>query len=69
MRNTLTNPEIKTRFADKGVNPGAKVKRLTLRVDIGNSNLGQEVKRVFDMAKSSGLELDLMFSQNQAAAA
>jgi uncharacterized protein (UPF0335 family) len=59
------NPAIKTRPVDQGLNPGVRIKRLTLRVDVETSNLGQEVKRVFDMAKSSGLELDLMFSQDR----
>jgi hypothetical protein len=51
------------------VNQGAKIKKLTLQMDTRKSNLAQEVKRVFDMAKSSGLELDLTFSHAQAALA
>jgi len=48
------------------VNQGAKIKKITLQMDTRKSNLAQEIKRVFDMAKSSGLELDLTFSQQQA---
>jgi hypothetical protein len=33
-------------------------------MDASQSNLGREIKRLFDMAKSSGQELDLRFNQN-----
>jgi hypothetical protein len=48
------------------INASAKVKRIALRIDITSSNLAQEIKRMFDMAKSSGQELDLTFSQKSA---
>jgi hypothetical protein len=56
--------ENKSRPADQELNPGAKIKKLVLRMDASKANLGREIKRVFDMAKSSGQELDLTFSQN-----
>ena len=65
MKNTTMNLENKSRAADQGVNPGLKIKKLVLRMDVGKSNLAREIKRVFDLAKSSGQELDLTFSQNQ----
>ncbi|MGO8837709.1 MAG: hypothetical protein ACLQAH_06560 [Limisphaerales bacterium] len=56
------NLEKKSRQADEGVKSGLKIKKLALRLTIGNSNLATEVKRAFDLAKSSGQELDLTFS-------
>lgn len=64
MKNTTMNLENKSRATDQGVNPGLKIKKLVLRMDAGQSNLAREIKRLFDMAKSSGQELDLMFRQN-----
>jgi hypothetical protein len=65
MKNTTMNLENKSRRADQGINPGLKIKKLVLQMDVGKANLAREIKRVFDMAKSSGQELDLMFSQNR----
>jgi len=56
------NLEKKSRQADDSVKSGLKIKKLALRLTIGNSNLATEVKRAFDLAKSSGQELDLTFS-------
>ncbi len=56
------NLKKKSRQADEGVKSGLKIKKLALRLTIGNSNLATEVKRAFDLAKSSGQELDLTFS-------
>jgi hypothetical protein len=64
MKNTTINLEPKSHTADQGVNPGLKIKKLVLRMDASQSNLAREIKRVFDMAKSSGQELDLTFGQN-----
>jgi len=57
------NQEKKSRHGDEGVNPGLKIKKLALQLTIGNSNLTYEIKRAFDLAKSSGQELDLTFSR------
>jgi hypothetical protein len=38
-----------------------KIKKLVLRLAVTNRNLEKEVKRAFDLAKSSGQELDLTF--------
>lgn len=39
-----------------------KVKTLDLRLAVNGRNLGKEVKKAFEMAKSAGQELDLVFS-------
>ena len=57
------NPEQKLRRAEGGVKPGLKIKTLAMRLTIGESNLTSEIKRMFDLAKSSGQELDLTISQ------
>jgi len=54
--------ETKSRTAEGGVAPGLKVKKLALKLSISSSNLASEIKRAFDLAKSSGQELDLTFS-------
>ena len=56
------NREIKSSTKEDGVQPGMKIKRLALQLTIGNSNFMSEIKRAFDLAKSSGQELDLTFS-------
>jgi hypothetical protein len=40
-----------------------KVKTLGLRLTVTDSNLMDEVKEAFNLAKTAGQELDLMFSQ------
>lgn len=40
-----------------------KAKTLDLQLSIRNPDLGLEVRKAFDLAKSSGLELNLSFSQ------
>ena len=65
MKNTTRNLENKSKPAGQGVNPGLKLKKIVLRVDVSESNLANQIKRLFDLAKSSGRELDLTFSQNQ----
>jgi hypothetical protein len=60
------NLQNKSRHGDEGVKPGLKIKKLALRLTIGNSNLANEIKRAFDLAKSSGQELDLTFSHETA---
>ncbi|MGA2245064.1 MAG: hypothetical protein ABSH48_08700 [Verrucomicrobiota bacterium] len=66
MKNTTTmNLENPLRQMNRGVNPGAKIKKVALKIEVGKSNLALEIKRLFDLAKSSGQELDLTFSQNK----
>ena len=48
----------KTQEADQGA---SKIKTLALRLTINQRNLEDEIKRAFDLAKSSGHELDLTF--------
>ena len=38
------------------------IKTLDLRLGVGDPNLGKSVKRSFDLAKSAGRELDVLFS-------
>lgn len=38
-----------------------KIKKLVLRLAINDGNLEHEIKQAFDLAKSSGQELDLTF--------
>jgi hypothetical protein len=56
------NRENKSRTNEDGVQPGLKIKRLALQLTIGDNNLASEIKRAFDLAKSSGQELDLTFN-------
>ena len=37
-------------------------KKLVVRLRIGDSNLADDIKQAFNLAKSSGQELDLTFS-------
>jgi len=39
-----------------------KIRTLDMRLSITNPDLGVEVKKAFDLAKSSGQELNLSFS-------
>jgi hypothetical protein len=56
------NQQNKSRHTDESVNPGQKIKRLAAQLTIGDGNLASEIKRMFDLAKSSGQELDLTFN-------
>ena len=58
------NRETKSHNADEGVPAGLKIKKLAMQLSIGNSNLAIEIKKAFDLAKSSGQELDLTFSHS-----
>jgi len=60
------NLENKSRQSEPDCPSGLKIKRLALRLTIGDSNLAHEIKRAFDLAKSSGQELDLTFSYETA---
>ena len=59
---TTMNRENKSHTKEEGVPSGLKIKKLALPLTIGNGNLTSEIKRAFDLAKSSGQELDLTFS-------
>ena len=39
-----------------------KVKKLDLRITVTDRDLGNEVKKVFDLARIAGQELDIIFS-------
>ena len=56
----------KSRATEEGVPTGLKIKKLAVRLSIGDSNLASEIKKAFDLAKSSGQELDLIFSHGTA---
>jgi len=56
------NRQTKSRRAEEDLNPGMKIKTLAVQLTIGEANLASEIKRVFDLAKSSGQELDLTFN-------
>jgi hypothetical protein len=53
--------EKKTRSSDGDIAPSKKIKKLDVHLDIRNSNLVHEIKQAFDLAKSSGHELNLTF--------
>ncbi len=57
--------EDKSASADQGVNPGQKIKKIAMQLDARQSDLAQEIKRLFDLAKSAGQELDLTFNQTK----
>jgi len=60
---TTMNGEIKSYKAEFAINDDApKVKKLDLRVAITDRDLGDEVKKAFELAKIAGQELDLIFS-------
>ena len=56
------NNEHKLRQLQEVLRGRARIKTLDLRLNIGNCDLTKEIKRAFDLAKSSGQELDLTFS-------
>jgi len=55
------NSRTKAHEAEDADQGGLKIKKLALRLTINNRNLEKEIKRAFDLAKSSGQELDLTF--------
>jgi hypothetical protein len=55
------NSRTKAHEAEDNDQGGLKIKKLALRLTINNRNLEKEIKRAFDLAKSSGQELDLTF--------
>ncbi len=56
------NRQTKSHRTEEDLNPGMKIKTLAVQLTIGDTNLANEIKRVFDLAKSSGHELDLTFN-------
>jgi hypothetical protein len=43
-----------------------KVKKLDLQITVTDRDLGNEVKKVFDLARIAGQELDIVFSHETA---
>jgi len=56
--------DIKSYKAEYVINDDApKVKKLDLRLTVTDRDLGSEVRKVFDLARIAGQELDIIFSQ------
>jgi len=55
------NLKTKSQEAEDADEGALKIKKLAWRLPINDSNLEKEIKRAFDLAKSSGQELDLTF--------
>ena len=53
----------KSREAEEAEQNTLRIKKLAVRLTIGEGNLAEEIKKAFDLAKSSGQELDLTFSR------
>ena len=58
---TMKN-EMKFQKSKPAIRIGPKIKTLDVRISIANHDLQDEVRRAFDLAKSSGQELNLSFS-------
>jgi hypothetical protein len=57
------NRKIKSYNAEYLINNDvSKVKTLDMRLAVTDRDLGEEIRRVFELAKSSGQELNLTFS-------
>lgn len=54
--------DIKSYKAEFVINDAPKVKKLDLRLAVTDHDLGNEVKKAFELAKIAGQELDLVFS-------
>lgn len=65
MKNTTMNLANSLPRTNREETPSPKIKKIALAIEVGHSNLAHEVKRMFDLAKSSGQELDLTFSHHQ----
>jgi hypothetical protein len=60
---TTMNGDIKSYKAEFVINDDApKVKKLDLRLAVTDRDLGNEVKKAFELARIAGQELDLIFS-------
>ena len=55
------NLRAKSRKTETAEDERRQLKRLALRVTIGQGNLAQQIMQAFNLAKSSGQELDLTF--------
>jgi hypothetical protein len=55
------NSRTKSHEAEDADQNALKIKKLVWQLTINNCNLEKEIKRAFDLAKSSGQELDLTF--------
>jgi hypothetical protein len=62
-KNKKMNRKIKSYNAEYLINNDvSKVKTLDMRLAVTDRDLGEEIKKVFELAKSSGQELNLTFS-------
>jgi hypothetical protein len=57
------NPATHYPHASEVSKPGRKGKTFARQITVGDSDFMEEIKRAFDLAKSSGQELDLTFSR------
>jgi hypothetical protein len=55
------NPQTKHREADETEKDMLRIKKLPMRLAVGDDHLENKIKRAFELAKSSGHELDLTF--------
>ena len=55
------NAQNKSRNTEHGDQDRLMIKKLLMRVPVSDDNLDRKIKRAFDLAKSSGHELDLTF--------
>jgi hypothetical protein len=55
------NEQNKSRTAESVEPDPFKVKKLPMQLAVGDDNLERKIKGAFDLAKSSGFELDLTF--------
>lgn len=55
------NSRNKSREMEDAGEGALKIKKLAVQLTINQRNLEKEIKRAFDLAKSSGQELDLTF--------
>ena len=56
------NTEIKSPKSDAPPPSAAKIKTLNLELAVSERDLQNEIKNIFDLAKSAGQELNLTFS-------
>jgi hypothetical protein len=57
--------EMKFYRAKQAVKNAPKIKTLDMQLSVTNHDLGVEVRKAFDLAKSSGQELNLSFSHGR----
>jgi len=60
---TTMNTKMKSYRPKHPLQGAPKIKTLNVRLSITNHDLGVEIKRAFDLARSAGQELNLSFSR------